>query len=144
MKTFFLVDKKNGKRKQYLEKENIILRMRRKIFGKENYNFCGGEEKQRRKRRKIFFSEKKKNGKEREENIWSRKIFFWEENYSSIKLIRENVFLGWTINLLGAKMLDKKTKHHFFFLNWGFFWSRLALKCHLREAAKNYLPDFFR
>ena len=85
MKTFFLVDKKNGKRKQYLEKENIILRMRRKIFGKENYNFCGGEEKQRRKRRKIFFSRRRRTKNETEEKIMEMEKLLRVDGWTGIE-----------------------------------------------------------
>ena len=54
-------EKREGKVRKYLEKENIYLwrrrkkqrRKRRKIFGEE-YIFCCGEEKRRRKRKKIL------------------------------------------------------------------------------------------
>ena len=84
-----------GKGGQFLEKESIVLRRRRKrrtIFGEGKCSFA--EEKKNRerkggkslakenilfaeekKRRKISFAEEKKTEKEKEENIWRRKIF---------------------------------------------------------------------
>ena len=41
-----------------------MRRKRRKIFGKGEYLFFGGEEKQRRKRRKIFVENLSKNCQE--------------------------------------------------------------------------------
>ena len=70
MKTFFADDNKNGKRKQYLEKENIFLRMRRKRYLEKKTTIFAAERRNREgKGGKYFFQRKRNNGKEREENI---------------------------------------------------------------------------
>ena len=72
-------EKREGKVRKYLEKENIYLwrrrkkqrRKRRKIFGEE-YIFCCGEETRRRKRKKILGEQ---DQDQKQKNIGEQKIF---------------------------------------------------------------------
>ena len=77
------------------------------------------EETEKEKEENIFFREKEITGRKGRKTFRAEKYFFLDENDSNIKLKMENVFLGWTINLLGEKIVGKENKAPFLLLELG-------------------------